>query len=156
MLCLSVLGVVFTTLSAVQVAEWLLVPINEKRKLAHLSARQALRKSETEEEAKRQQARILEALDSLSTRELEIVVKCLTEGSPSFVTYHTNPAAGTLSMRQLIATPIGQVHMDHCPFVFRDFVWRGIQERKDEYLVRWQAHVRSEQEAQRTSARLRR
>jgi hypothetical protein len=75
-------------------------------------------------------------LDTLSDEEVHIVAKALKEGSPSVKWWFHSGGAAQLVHKGLLDQLPGQYPSDHWPFVFRDFAWEAIQERRDRFLAR--------------------
>lgn len=114
----------------------LLKPIFEKRKISALETRRAVRRKEEEAEAAEERARVLERLDHLSMEETTYVADCLRKGTPSFFTYVHHGPVTLLCGKKLAWTPGGEHHQDHYPFMFRDFVWKAMLSRKDEFVAK--------------------
>ena len=142
---LIVIGVVFWTLTAVNLIDYLLAPVREKRRRKALSVRRAIRRKEEEEQREEKRKQILARLDHLSNEEIRYVVECFRNESPTFYTYAYHGPVTMLLGKGLVWTPGGQHNEDHYPFSFYDFVWDILITRKDEFIAKHEEHKRAEE-----------
>lgn len=142
-----VLLVVSLVFSLVGIGEMLFAPLRERQKQSLLSRRRAIRRREQENQRANIEARTIAHLDHLSREEIAYVADCLRKGSPSFYTYVHSPPVSMLISKGLAWTPSGEHHQDHYPFSFHDFVWRELQERKEEFIAADEEHTRAEKAA---------
>lgn len=123
-------------------------PLNERRRTAMLAARREVRRKEEAQIQAEHQATVLARLDHLSKEELAYVADCIRKGTPSFLTYMYHGPVALLCYKGLVATPGGNHHQDHYPFMFLDFVWKDILERSDEFIKKDAEHKKADEVAQ--------
>jgi hypothetical protein len=122
----------------------LFAPWREANKLKALTARQAIRRQEKEDERTAQQEKVLKRLESLSKQEIDVVARCLRDGSPSFYTWVYASNVGLLQGKGLVWCPGSSHNNEHYPFSFHDFVWEELMRRKDEFLENDAQHKAAE------------
>lgn len=143
----------FSVLSLVGIVNVLLWPVRERRRQSLLAVRRAVRRREEDEQRAKAEARALESLDHLSKEEIRYVAKCLRNGSPTFYTWvHSSPAA-MLQGKGLVWTTGATHHQDHYPYSFRDFAWRALLERREEFLEKDRKHEEAERAAEEAERR---
>ncbi|KVC52569.1 hypothetical protein WS58_03380 [Burkholderia pseudomultivorans] len=138
--------VVFTAMAIVGSVHTLFAPFREKHKQSALEQRRAIRRKEQDERREEAQEAAIGRLDYLSREEIAVVVKALSNGSPTFYTYVFSPPVSMLQGKGLVWTTGGTHHQDHYPFSFHDFVWKVLLERKDEFMAKEAQHRKAEEE----------
>jgi hypothetical protein len=113
------------------------VALLRKRAAAREVAAQTAAECASKEAARKA---ILAKLDTLSEREVHEAAKALKAGSPSFESWVHSTGAGQLIAKGLLYSPQGTYNGDHFPFTFHDFVWKALQERREEILSREAAY----------------
>ena len=83
---------------------------------------------------------------------MQILVKALEGGSPTFYDYVYSPPITMLQAKHVVWTPGGAHNQDHYPFCISDFVWEELQRRRDEFLEKEKA-FKAEEEANRRAGR---
>ncbi|MFH1342920.1 MAG: super-infection exclusion protein B [Pseudomonadota bacterium] len=81
-------------------------------------------------------ATALAHLDALSEEEIHIVAKALKDGSPSVKWWCHSGGAAQLVHKGLIDQLPGQYMRDNWPFIFHDFAWEAMLNRKEAFLER--------------------
>lgn len=120
--------------------------MSQKIKKTLLAQHRELKIEDSESKRKEAEKRILERLDHLSPKEVYYLADCLREGSQSFYAYVHSPPIATLRGKELVYTPGGTHHEDHYPYTIRDFVWKALLERKDEFIEKSDVYIRENME----------
>lgn len=107
---------------------------------AHLRKRAAAKDTAAKEAAelqKRNEQRqaLVSQLDHLSERETHEAAKALKGGSPSFETWAYSPGAGHLIAKGLVYSLSGTYNQEQFPFIFHDFAWEALLERREVILA---------------------
>lgn len=152
---LIIAAVVSAAIAIVGIAQAVLAPFREKHKQSALEQRRAIRRKEQDERREQAQESAIGQLDYLSREEVAVVVKALSNGSPTFYTYVFSPPVSMLQGKGLVWTTGGTHHQDHYPFSFHDFVWKVMLERKDEFLAKEAQHRKAEEERKKAESRRR-
>lgn len=117
----------------------------ERRKKAEQEEAEQKRK----EEAERRRI-VLERLDYLSPDETGFISLALERRSQTiFGWVHSHPGR-SLEMKGLVQSEGSTGHQDHWPWVFPDFVWKVLLERRDEFLRKHEDNEREKQRRNRT------
>ena len=110
--------------------------VSANHKHGALAARRGAREKEAKVRADVARAAALDRLNYLSPDELRYLADCLRKGNQSFTTWVHSSFASTLAAKDLIYTPGGTHHQDHYPFTIKDFAWKELLLRKDEFIAR--------------------
>jgi proteasome lid subunit RPN8/RPN11 len=121
--------------------------------IAEANAEEERRKKAEQQEAEQKRAKeaerrriALERLDHLSPEEIGFIWLALERRSQTiFGWVHSHPGR-SLQMKGLVQPEGSTGHEDHWPWVFPDFVWKVLLERRDEFINK---HLDNEREKQR-------
>ncbi|HEV7265108.1 MAG TPA: hypothetical protein VGN83_09340 [Falsiroseomonas sp.] len=117
----------------------------ERRK----KAEQEETEQKREEEAERRRI-VLERLDYLSPEEIGFILPALERRAQTmFGWLHSHPGR-SLEMKGLVQSERSTGHQDHWPWVFPDFVWKELLERRDEFLQKHEDNEREKHRRNRT------
>jgi hypothetical protein len=133
---LTILAVTFCVLTLVGCVDRLFAPARERAKRSLLAARRDIRRREEEERQEAGRRRVLDRLDHLSEGELDRLVRCILDKSPSFVADSGDPSISLLVGKGFVWSPGGFHDFDKYPFSIHDFVWEALRKRKYEFIRR--------------------
>lgn len=139
----AIVWVASSVFSLGAIVNLLLEQLSERRKRSRFEGRRAGRKQEQKRQRTRAQARTLKHLDHLSLDELKYVVDCLRNETPVFHTYEQSPPVDALLRNGLVWSSGTENHTDHFSFSFYDFAWEALVARKDEFIAKHSANLRS-------------
>lgn len=144
-----VLAVIFGSLSFTGIGAFIKDQVARRKSVVLVAKRRQLREQQKESERANAQSAVLGRIDHLSYQELRYLANCLREGSQSFYTYVHSPAVTTLMGKGLVYTPGGSHHQDYYPFTVYDFVWKALNDRRDEILTKDSANKKKEEDEKR-------
>jgi len=105
---------------------------SQKPKL--LAERRKVCKEEATEERAKHEQKVIDRVDYLSEEEIHYVANCLRKNEQSFLTWVNSGPVSNLMLKGLVHSPNGTHHQDHYPFIFLDFAWKALLERKEEFI----------------------